>query len=247
MSVGFRVQNRDNGIIKFNPYVRQSGADELASIRNLAIIEGDTVVIATPRQDNTLQYSLNISQEINVLGLRNDLNLNIMNINTKDLVYRYGSFKSQIYNLGFATNWTQLPLRTTMNFSLNNSEGANGLSKVDILGFNIGANYFMFDEKLSLFADLAFTNNTIQAVPLIVADNGTTDDVFDDYYIPDPNAENANNSEQNTYIFRGGASYNFNRFHSLLFDASYTNVSVVTAGVTIPNDYVIQLRYVFRF
>ena len=46
---------------------------------------------------------------------------------------------------------------------------------------------------------------------------------------------------------RGGASYNFNKFHSLLFDASFTNVSVRTAGVNIPNDRVIQLRYVYRF
>lgn len=247
LSVGFRMQNRDNGVLKFNPYVRDSGQDELSALRNLAIIEGDTVVIATPRLDKTLQYSFNISQEVKILGMRNDLNLNIMNIKTSDEVYRYGSFESQIYNFGISTNWNQLPLKTTLNFSLNNSSGANGLSKVDILGLNIGANYFMFDEKLSLFADLAFTNNSIKSVPLVVNDNGTTDDVFDDFYTPDTDAANTNNSEQNTYIFRGGASYNYNQFHSFIFDASYTNVSVLTEGISIPNDYLVQLRYVFRF
>ena len=132
-----------------------------------------------------------------------------------------------------------------MNFTYNNSTGADDLSKVEIVGMNIGANYFLFDEKMVVFADLAFSNNTINSTSLTTFDNSTTDNLLDDYYVPD--FTSTNSSEQTSYIIRGGASYNFNRSHSLLFDASFTNVSVKTAGISIPNDRVIQLRYVYRF
>ena len=243
VSLGYRVQNRDNGFDKFNPFLTNDL--QYSAVRNLRIVSGDTVVVATPRQDLTRQITLSVSQEIVIKGIRNDLNINIMNINTDDKVYQYGSFKSEIYNIGVTTNWIGLPLKTSLNFTYNNSTGADDLSKVEIVGMNVGANYFFFDEKMTVFADLAFSNNSIKSTSLTPFDNGTTDNLLDDYYVPD--LTTSNSTEQTSYIMRGGASYNFNKFHSLLFDASFTNVSVRTAGVNIPNDRVIQLRYVYRF
>jgi PAS domain-containing protein len=56
-----------------------------------------------------------------------------------------------------------------------------------------------------------------------------------------------NTREQQSYVVRGSAVYNFYERHSLRFDASFTNVNSSFAGVTIPNDHVVQLRYIFRF
>lgn len=244
VSVGYRMQNRDNSIERSNPLL--SGSLVNAAVRNISVSSNaDTTIIATPRNDNSNQITFSISKELEFFGLRNDFTVNYMNLKTIDNVYAFGDFTSDVYSAGVVSTWSTLPMRTNVNFTLNESTGATGLAKVSILGVNVGASYFLFDEKLNLFADLALTTNSVESTGLAVNENGTPDNLLDDYFEADPT--NKSFSEQNTYIVRGGATYNFNQNHSLLFDASFTNVSVKTAGVVIPNDRVVQLRYVYRF
>ncbi|TNE69405.1 hypothetical protein EP331_14140 [bacterium] len=242
LSVGYRLQTRDNGIKRLNPYL--NGDNLLAAIRNVQVIDGNETIIATPRNDVSNQITFSISKELEFLGLRNDFTLNYMNLVTTDDVYAFGDFSSDVYSFGIITNWAILPMRTNVNVTLNNSNGSSGLAKVDILGVNLGASYFLFNEKLNVFADFALTTNTIKTIGLDVSDNGTTENLLDDYYFRD--LANQTSSDQNTYILRGGATYNFNEHHALLFDASFTNVQVNT-GISVPNDRVVQLRYVYRF
>ncbi len=257
VSIGYRMQTRDNSIDRTNPLVISDSLK--ASIRNVEEINGNYSVIANPRNDLTNQITFSISKEFEFLGLRNDFNINYLNLSTADKVYAFGDFQSNVYSFGVTSNWNTLPMRTNVNFTMNSSDGSSGLAKVDIIGLNMGASYFLFDDKLNVFADFAITANTIETIGLKEMPNVTGDAVIDadvtildkesakllnDYYKADLTTRTK--SEQNTYILRGGATYNFNQHHALLFDASFTNVQVNT-GISVPNDRIVQLRYVYRF
>lgn len=244
VSISYRMQARDNSVARMNPYF--TSTQQLnSSVRNVEVTGGVEGVIANPRNDNSNQVSFSISKDATFLGLRNDFSINYVNLSTIDNVYAFGDFKSNVYSAGVVSNWSQLPMRTNINFSLNNSDGASGLAKVSIIGVNVGASYFLLNEKLNLFTDFAITANTVESMGLGINDNNSPNNFLDDFYFKD--ASNYSKSEQNTFILRGGATYNFNQHHALLFDASFTNVSVKNAGAVIPNDRVVQLRYVYRF
>ena len=97
----------------------------------------------------------------------------------------------------------------------------------------------MMDNRLLLNGRLAITNNKTSSRPLEVIDN--EDNITrNDYY---QLGSEVTGPAFNTFVIQTGAQYNLNEFHSILFDANFTNVT----GQGYSNDRVVQLRYVFRF
>ena len=179
-------------------------------------------------------------------------------------MFTYGDFNSNSFAVGLNSTFDKLPLRTKLAFSINQSESANGFNTVDIIGLNVGATYFLLDERLSIFGDFAYTSNEIVTVPLVQVDADPTNDaennngllveadLYDDYFRPATPEDAADGfetlrTESNTYVFRGGARFDVNRHHAFILDGSLTNVNQRFSDFTIPNDHLVQLRYIYRF
>lgn len=249
ISIGYRSQTRDNEVKRSNPFIGSNDVD--GAIYNVIIASNDTSVTAAPRFDETSQISSSITQRVSFLGMQHDVSLNYTTLNTVSNVNKFGGFTSNSYSLSMASTFAQLPLRTTVAVLVNNSEVGDGLNKVDITGFQVGGSYFMFNNKLNLFTDIAFTTNEVLSKSLSVNDRGTPDNLLDDFYYIESNTNsplyvNPITTSDNSIILTGGARYDINKYHSLLFNYSFTNVSSSGSSNT-PNDSVVQLRYLFRF
>ena len=74
---------------------------------------------------------------------------------------------------------------------------------------------------------------------------GPSERLLNDVYAPD--AEEQTTRKSMSYVFRGSAQYNLNEFHSFAVDINYNNVVSLGRNYTIPNDRIIQARYIFNF
>jgi hypothetical protein len=101
------------------------------------------------------------------------------------------------------------------------------------------------DNTLNLTANVAYTRNKTDITPLQVNSNGTPNNGFDDYYEPD--AIGSANSESNSYIFSTEGRYNVTANHAFLISARLSNVSSSLGNNSIPNDRIVQARYIFTF
>jgi hypothetical protein len=130
-------------------------------------------------------------------------------------------------------------------FNVNNTETSNGLADISIYGANIGGTVFLLDNTLNFTANMAYTHNETDITPLGVNNNGTLDNGFDDYY--EPNAVQTTTSENNSYIFSAEGRYNVTVDHAFLISARLSNVSSSLGNNSIPNDRIVQARYIFTF
>lgn len=245
VNFGYRLQNRDNSIDRYNPNINMTNL--FRAVRNL---DAEGNIIDTPKDILTQQYTFSVTQAVDLDALQNNVNLSVFLLNTTDEAFEYGDFSNLSVSTSVSTDYSVLPLRTNIGVNYNTSESLSGLSTVDIIGVSAGGEYFLLDDALNLSLEVAFTNNTVESQSLMIFDNNTPDDYLDDYYIPELDQTGepvVNNSEQQSYVVRGSAVYNFYERHSLRFDASFTNVNSSLAQVSIPNDHVVQLRYIFRF
>lgn len=247
VTVSTRFQTRNNGIERFsNPELRdESGSliDPRRALRNVNFAGETPLIKANPRDSETFQYSINLTQYFTFGGLNHEAFLGFSDITTTDKAFAYGNFDSRTYNAGISTGFVSIPLRTELALSYNSSVAQRGLNEISIYGVNTGATYLLLDNKLTLRADLAITFNDVSTTPLEIA-NADNGNLFDDYFRP--NASARTNENTNTYIFRGNARYNITNNHALILDANFTNVVLLGAG-TLPNDRLLQARYVFTF
>ncbi len=242
ISIGIRNRSRDNGIGLSNPYL--SGSLEQRAVRNYEIVSGDTLVAPNARKSNSLQLTTSISKEFELFGISHDASLNYSILNTRDEVFAYGGANSTNLSLRVRNRFTELPLDTHVGINMNNTETLGGLTTFKIVGFDIGGRMFLMDEKLNVDAGIAFTRNTAEVTSLRVNENDPAVN-GDDFYEADPTDTAV--SENNAYILHAGGRYTINENHALLVNLRFTNVTSTLAGTTLPNDRLLQARYIFNF
>lgn len=243
VSVGLLSRNRENGIDLYNPYVASSL--EKAAIKNYETRNGDTVVAPSARLLNTFQFNTSVSQQFQLLGLTHGASLNYSLLKTRDDSYAYGATNSNSLSLYITNRYQNLPLDTRLGFSFNSTQAGGGLTDISILGFNMGGSAFLLDDRLNIDATLAFTQNRTEIMPLAVNNNDTPNNPADDYYKPDTLARSYN--KNHSYVFRTEARYDIDESHAFQLTARFANVISMLDGMQIPNDHLLQARYIFSF
>lgn len=243
VSISLRYQSRANGVDRRNTYL--DGDLLQAALYNTMTGSADAVsLLPAPVSARTWQYTGSVSQQVEWMGAAHDLSLSGSLMRTFDHAFSYGDLKSSAWSLALQNRFDTMPLTTRFSFNYNHTESNSGLSKYDIIGFNIGGSLYLMDETLNLFADLAFTRNTSRSVSLQVDDNGTPDLRLDDFYYP---GTGGSHQSSNAYILQGGMRYNLTRHHVLEFNLGLTSISARQGIYAAPNDYRMQARYIYRF
>lgn len=237
VSAGFRYRTRDNGVERFNPEVPLGF--EGAAVQNIRIVDGDTLTTTVPRLNNTLNLNFSITQQLRFLDMVHDATLSISTLRTQDDVFAYGDAQNAAFSMNIGTRFEDIPLRTQLGMTINNTKAGSGQLDIDIFGMYAGGTYFMLDGKLSLNGRLAFTSNISRTKTLQVEDGGDNE-FLNDYYVLSPTATR---SKFGTYVLLTGAEYRLDQNHSFIFDSNFTNVT----GENSLNDRIVQLRYVYRF
>jgi hypothetical protein len=243
------MRNRDNDVSLNNPVVAGiPGVQESAAVRNLSIQNGDTLVTANPRLSDSYQLTASVSQEFSLFGISHDANLNYSTITTEDRVFNYGDSNSNNFSLRVINRFPDLPMQTKFGFNFNHTETTNGLTDIQILGANIGGEFFLLDDKLNLDLSFALTENRTETISLITDDNGTPQQTEDDFYKPASGSDASSISESNSFIVRTGARYNLDERHSFLLNFRYSNVrNTLSSSRVFPNDHLLQAQYTFNF
>lgn len=238
VSLGVRIRNRDNGVIRYNPFVPSTL--ESAALQNLVVnSDGDTLVTPTPRVNETLNLNFSITQQIELQNSVHDATLSIANLNTTDDVFAFGDIINKSYSFNLSSRFTQTQLRTQLGLSINQTESGSGQLNIDIFGLYAGATYFLLDGALRINGRLAYTTNSSESRTLDIV-TGDDDSLQNDYYELSPTTDI---SEFDTYVLLAGAEYRLSRNQSLVFDSNFTSVS----GGSGLNDRLVQLRYIYRF
>jgi hypothetical protein len=245
VSLSFLNRNRDNNVALFNPYV--SDGLEAAAVQNFEIQDGDTLSAPGARLTNSYQLTSSISQEFSLFGISHDASVSYSYITTEDQRFEYGGSESTSLSMQVVNRFDEQPLQTTLGFNYNNTKTANGLTDIQIMGARIGASAFFFDDKLNVDASVAFTKNRSESTSLRVNSNTNQQDRQDDYYQPGTSDGSTSVSESNSYIINTTARYNFNNSHSLQVNFRYSNIRNTISPVGIPNDHLLQARYIFNF
>jgi hypothetical protein len=245
VSLGLMKRNRDNEVGLNNPIVSGlGGISESAAVQNIRIQNGDTLRTPSPRYSDTYQLTASVSQEFSLFGLTHDASVSYSLLNTFDDVFKYGDSNSNSVSLRVVNRYPDLPLQTNVGFNYNSTESSSGLTDIQIIGLTLGGNAFLFDDKLRVDMSLAFTKNRSVTKGLITNQNGTPQQRSDDYYVPGSSSI----SESNSYIAAAGARYNLNARHAFHLDFRYSNIrNVLSTSRTIPNDHLLQARYIFNF
>ncbi|MEX0686417.1 MAG: hypothetical protein WD267_00860 [Balneolales bacterium] len=244
LSVGINHQTRDNSIERV---IHPDLGHELSfsAVRNVYFINGNANLLPTPRSTSTLQYTASVSKELIVGATLHEASINFSDMTTEDKMFSYGDYESRYYSLSISSDFQYLPLKTSIAISTNNAKSASSLNTSQINGINIGGSYFILDNKLNLYADLAITRNTFERVQLSINDNGSSSNFFDDYYQPDYTDTELEKST--SYSIRTGTQYNINKYHSVIVSMNLTNVVDRISLQNIPSDRTLQARYVFNF
>ncbi|TYP93384.1 hypothetical protein LX73_1087 [Fodinibius salinus] len=241
VSVGFLHRGRDNNVSLLNPFVPNNLQKK--ALQNFDITGTDTVIAPTPQSADTYQLNTSISQEFSLWGITHNSSLSYSYTKTNDQVSAFGGTLSNSLSMQIINRFQNKPYQTSLSINWNSTESGSGLSNIDIWGFQLGGSMFFWDNTLSLDASLAFTKNTMETNSLDPADNGTPQESRDDYYVLDT----ASMSESNAYIINIGGQYNITDRQSVRLNGRYSNVANPLSRAGIPNDYLLQARYIFNF
>ncbi|NGP89139.1 hypothetical protein [Fodinibius halophilus] len=246
VSIGFLNRNRDNDVALFNPFVPKGV--ESAAVQNFEVQQGDTLIAPNARLTNSYQMSTSISQEFSLLGISHNASLSYSYTKTKDQRFQYGGALSNSLSMQVVNRFEQKPLQTRIGFNYNSTETGNGLTDIKILGFRVGGSMFLLDDKLNINASFAFTKNRTESISLGIPTTISQDgDNRNDYYEPGANNASASTSESHSYIMNASGRYNLSNQHSFLLSFRYSNIRNVLLSSAIPNDHLIQARYIFNF
>ncbi len=238
LSMGLSYRTRDNSVKRFNPFIPLE--DKNSAVQNLVISsEGDTLLTALPRKNKTQSFNLSITQQFKIARSVHDATINVFNLKTIDQMFTYGDIDNISYSLHFTSRYMDLPLRSRIGFSINNTTSGGGQLEISISGFYLGGTYYFMDGDLKLNAQFTYTSNISSSRLLeVVSNNDNT--LRDDYY---KLSSKENKLVYNTYVFIAGAEYRVTTNQALIFDSNVTTLSS-SSGF---NDRVVQLRYVYRF
>lgn len=241
ISINARIRDRGNGVPRTNPVV--PAGEESAAVRNVQRVGSDSLqVLANPVQSLTTQLGGSITQRFELGSVINDATLNVSYLETDDTVFAYGGTTSLSYSLTLRNRYATLPLDTQLGVNVNRTESAGGLSSLDILGASVGGTAYFLDRDLRVSGTFALTFNTRTSRGITV-NRGTPNEFFDDYYEP---SGDLTEEETNNYVVNLGARYELADRHSVLANADLNNV-VAQGPRTVPNDRILEVRYVFDF
>ncbi len=243
LSVGVMYRNRDNSVPLFNPFIG-SGLQNAAVINYRQIADGEAVITANPRKEQTVQFNSSLSQRFNLFGINHTARLSYSLLNTTDETFAFGDTKSSVVSFNLINRFNNMPLQTTVGISYNSTETLSGLGAIDIFGVNLGGSLFLLDNKLNIDLAVALTQNNAGIIPLGVNMNGTPQNSADDYY--EGNTQAKTNTDSHSYIFSASARYNITPNHAVMLYSRLTNVTSNLA-VNVPNDRLLQARYIFSF
>ena len=154
--MGLRVRDRDNGVRRFNPFVPKEL--QSAALQNLVINnDGDTLVTSTPRSNETINYNLSITQQLEINGSVHDATFSLNNLNTSDEVFAFGDIINKSYSFNISSRYSSKSLRTQLGVSINQTKSGSGQLKIDIFGIYTGATYFLFNGALKINGRVAYT------------------------------------------------------------------------------------------
>lgn len=242
LSVGFMNRNRDNGISLYNPYL--SGKPQDVAVQNFYIQNSDTLIAPNPRLSDTYQINSSLSQRFTLLGVTNDASFSYSYLTTQDQKFGFGDTKSNSLSLQIINRFPDSPLQTNFGLNYNHTKSGSGLTDIKITGVHLGGSIFFFNDKLNVNASLAFTKNKSKTIPLQVNGNKLSDS-SDDFY--EPNRSAASRTRSNSYIANAGIRYNITAHHSFLLNFQYSNIRNTLTSVAIPNDHLLQARYIYNF
>jgi hypothetical protein len=250
LSISARYRNRDNNVERFNPFLPSNDPDiRNAALRNYEVSNGDTLVTVMPQQRGTLSISSSVSQDVELFSYMHQFSLNYGITNTNDNYFTYGDSRSHTMSFRVTSRIDRInrPMRTRLGYNINRSESLGGLSDVRISGVDLGAEMLLFDNRMTLNTDFIYTRNRFQSLALIVNDNDNPQTFSDNYYVPADESERSRRYT-NSFIIRMGAQYDFTESHALLASLNYTANRDSFGNIgTLPNDRILQLRYIFRF
>ena len=199
-------------------YIRDNGVDTTRFDTSLA-------ELIDRREDNaTVTSTFSIGYDVEALGYKHKLNLNVSNSERTDQFrekrlekFVSSEFSSTQIALVLNTEYN-FPLKTQVQLLTNNNESA-GLSDFRYTVFGVGGKYMMLNEKLELSGNLKYSTTS-----------GTV--------------------EFKESRFSGGARYNITAKQSILASAEIAN-RVQSKGAGEPdesfNDYIIRARYSISF
>lgn len=241
LSFDYRQQTRENGLSQDNPFV----VDPSVAVRNVRQVTADsTILLGTARNNITDQYNGAITQQLNLFGMIQDITASYTIINTVDQVFAFGDFDSEIINIGVKNRFTNLPLQVNGSYQINNSDILGGTSKLQINGFQFGAEMYFLNEKLVVSGNLAALTTVNSSQSLEVNDSGTPDDFLDDFYEA---SADVTKTETASYILNARALYRINKNHAISASMNLTNVENRLGGPAVPNDRILQARYIINF
>jgi len=242
LSLGGMERTRDNRVDLYNPYL--SGVSNNAALQNFMIQKGDTLIAPNPRLSNTYQLNTSISQRFTAFGVTNDASFSYSFSTTKDRMFNFGDTKSNSLSMRVVNRFSDSPLQTNIGLNYNHTKSGSGLTNIKIYGAHIGGSLFLLNDKLNVNASLAFTRNRSETIPLAINKNGTADN-SDDYY--QANNQAGSQSRSNSYIANVGVRYNLTTHHSFLLNFRYSNIRNTFSSLEIPDDHLLQARYIYNF
>lgn len=199
------------------------------------------------RENNLNQdLSLQLAYNIPAFQARHDLSVGYLTSNRMDrrtnlLVNAMNpstDLSAIVQMISVRSVFDNLPLTTLISFATNRNDALGGASKLQFTLFNIGAEYALLQNKLSLFTDL-YTNSASGKTKVTV---------------PTPSGPNSSTFYQDftRTVFRIGGLYRITSTHFILLDwniIKFADSGVDNLGHSNPSftDQMLRLRYEKRF
>ena len=243
VNAGVRYRNRSNGVERFNPFVDEDLA--ASAVRNFTIIDDEVVATTLPRSNELFAFNSSISQKFNLLEAEHEAGLSFNLSDSKSDVNRYGDYRHQSLAVSLRSRFSGRPFETRISWNSTNSAALSGLNEASIRSIEAGTNWQLMDNKLILNGTLSFARSNFENIPLVVQ-TGSLDNSRDDLYIPDESQRES--TIANTYMIRLQAEYSIYSSGSLQATVNYSNVDRRGSDfAALPNDRIMQMRYIHRF
>lgn len=247
INISTRYRLRNNNTERNNPFVDSEFVNR--SVRNYTLSDGDILSAPNPRYVETYSINSSITQKFKLLTLDHEMGVNIGLTRIEDELFEFGNSNNVNASLRLTSRVDRMarPLRTRVGFSVNKSELLSGLSNVNIQGVDFGVDTFLIDGSLNLNVNFAVTRNRFESRPLLVNENNNPGDSSDNYYEPGED-DDVTHRHTNAYSIRTGLQYKMNEQHAIHANAYLSNLSDVLGNMEmIPNDRILEARYIFSF
>lgn len=243
VNAGFRYRKRGNDIDRYNPYVGENL--EKSAVRNYAISEGDTVQTSTPRSDALFSLNTSVTQQFSLVNAQHEAGISYSLSDLKSEVNEYGDYRNNSISFSLQSRFDGLPFQSRIAWNSTNSKAVSGLNEAKIRSFDVGLNWALMDNGLILNSTFSFARSRFENLPLIVQ-NGVLHGNRDQIFIP--SSDDLELTKTNTYMIRLSAEYAVYSTGSLQALVHYSNINRRGSNfVAVPNDRIMQLRYVHRF